>query len=138
MSSTLFSRIYWHLFFLGSVNVYAYPTEDGHDLSSKTPLFSVSGQQTGQHVWLLAYVDIFNQTSNFTVAVELTTIGSARGDIAIDDVELRFTECPGELNLYLGIFDYLDFWPIELLSTPFLIHSVYAHKFLFRSEGLIN
>ncbi|XP_022087562.1 MAM and LDL-receptor class A domain-containing protein 1-like [Acanthaster planci] len=100
--------VFWYNMFgtdTGSLSVYAYPTDDGHDVSSKQPLFSISGQQTGQHAWLRAQVDVSNQTSNFTVAVELTTTSSAKSDIAIDDVELWLTDCPMQSTSFNCSFD---------------------------------
>ncbi|XP_022087623.1 hyalin-like, partial [Acanthaster planci] len=100
--------MFWYNMFgkgTGSLSVYAYPTDDGHNVSSKQPLFSISGQQTGQHAWLRAQVDVSNQTSNFTVAVELATIGFATSDMAIDDVELWLTDCPTQSTSFNCSFD---------------------------------
>ncbi|XP_038072761.1 uncharacterized protein LOC119741140 isoform X2 [Patiria miniata] len=84
---------FWYSMFgdkTGTLNVYANPVEQG---SMSTPLFSIFGQQTGQSAWLQAQVDLSNQTSAFNVSVELITINSVLGDIAIDDLAFLESEC---------------------------------------------
>ncbi|XP_022088962.1 MAM and LDL-receptor class A domain-containing protein 1-like isoform X2 [Acanthaster planci] len=92
---------FWYNMFgsqIGSLRVFAYSTQTGHNLTTKLPMFSLSGQQTGQRTWVQASVDISNRASIFTVALEFIDKDGHRGDIAIDDVELQQDSCPDVLS----------------------------------------
>ena len=80
----------------GSLHVYIYTTTEGHDVTTKQPAFSVFGEQSGPELWLQALLDISNQTSSFTVAIQVIDGDDFRSDIAIDDVEVWQGTCPSK------------------------------------------
>ena len=79
----------------GSLNVYIYPSQDGDDLSSKDPVYVLSGPQTGFRVWLQARVNYTAISAKSRVALEFVVGDGTAGDIAVDDVSISSNICPG-------------------------------------------
>ena len=81
----------------GALNIYVFNTTDGYDLSTKQPVFSRTGLQTGRRVWLEAAITI-NSTSvasNSTIALEVEgCTPDLYCDTALDDIELNEGQCP--------------------------------------------
>ncbi|XP_022101846.1 MAM and LDL-receptor class A domain-containing protein 1-like [Acanthaster planci] len=91
---------FWYNMFgrsIDCINVFAYLTSSGNDISTKTPVFSVCGRQTGDKAWMQALVNISGLDAGFTVAMEVIRGDSSQSDIAIDDLSIWQDECPSPL-----------------------------------------